>query len=163
MGQNSHGPVWTALPSTCTSLARRPTDSLSQVSGGRRGAVEWGWGECCFPVCSDCMQGREEKPESCCLKQSNSKHHKNKNADFGGGDQCLSNLLCGTQGLLSKGRKIPQGLGWGGVVREDTVLVPGCSFSAIYRPSLELQGPGQKIRQFPGDAHPWRRWHPRSG
>ena len=59
-----------------------------------------------------CMQGREEKPVSCCLKQS--KHHKNKNADFGGGDQCLSNLLCGTQGLLSKGRKIPQGLGWGG-------------------------------------------------
>lgn len=116
MGQNSHGPVWTALPSTCTSLARRPTDSLSQVSGGRRGAVEWGRGECCFPVCSDsvCMQGREEKPESCCLKQSNSKHHKNKNADFGGGDQCLSNLFCGTQGLLSKGRKIPQGLGWRG-------------------------------------------------
>lgn len=61
-------PMWTALLSTSTFLALRPTDSLNQGSGGQWGTVEWGWGERSFPVCSDsesvCVQGREEKAES---------------------------------------------------------------------------------------------------
>lgn len=76
---------------------------------------------------------------------------------MGGTDQCLSDLLCGTQGLLSKGRTMAQGLGMGG---EDSVSVPGCSSPAIYWPSLDLQGPGQKIGNPQGNEHPWRCWCP---
>lgn len=39
-------------------------------------------------------------------------------------------------------------------VGEDTACVLGCSFSAIYWPSLELQGLCQKDRQYPGGAGP---------